>query len=818
MTNHRKKNSTFSEKNILRVVIVGFLLLTVTTLVAFGLYVIEKNRTVFYPLKTIVHQLQTEMDEIHRWVQRLFKRQSTTGIEFVWFQLDLSLSELRSILEGSGDAAIDIPDELVKALRTSLHRLDEDLATYKQTVAWILDSETTARATPPDGIDYERAYINVLSRIEGMERPIADFLDKGMLIFRNLMVGGIVSCLVLAVLITFTFRRFIRKQTADYDMLTSAYDQLRQELTERRQAEKSLQQSETLFRTVFETSPDAIVITRIADNQITDINDGFTTYTGYTRDEVVGRSVLEIQLWQDLGHRTALLNEVNSKGFAENWEAAFQTEHVGSLTCLLSTKKVNINGEAHILTVARDISDRKRFEARIQATNRFLAISNRHTEMQPLLREFIRETKKVSDCAAVAIRIVDADGRIPYVAADGFGEDFCSLNDPLFVQSSTGMCVRVINNRREPHAVYFSPYGSYRVNSSSDVLATASVDQRRLMRNTCHHYGYESIALIPIRSGERPLGLIHIADKRANQLTDNAVEILETAALQLGTAIERVQAEQALKNSHDQLEKRVAERTQMLSQAKDDLVLEVEKRQEYEQELLGFQQRLRILSSRLIQTEERERRRIAIDIHDRIGQTLAVTKMQLGAVQVAFADEDLEQHITAIRDLVGEAIRDVRTLTFELSPPILYELGLQAALEWFAENIRKQYGLRVDVLAEGSDRAIDADRRVIIFRTCRELLLNVVKHAAAKCARVHLYSDESLVTVTIADDGIGFDQTVLNQGFDPLERGFGLFSIKEQLQYYGGSLTIDSGPKRGSTLTIDVPMATDGVWKKEVLA
>ena len=520
-------------------------MLTITTLVAFGLYVVEKNLTVYYPLKATVHHLQIEMDGIHRWVQRLFKRQSTTGINFVWFGLDLSLAELRNMLEGSGEAAIAISDELGNELRASLQILDAEIAKYKQTVAWLLDMDATAISTPPDGIDYEGAYRNILSRIEGMEGPIADFYDKDMLIFRNLMIGGIVTCLAIAAMITTTFRRFIRQQAADYDKLTLAQDQLRKDLADRRQTEKSLQQSEMLFRTVFETSPDAIVITRIADNRIIDINEGFTAYTGYTREEVVGRSVLEIQLWKDLEDRKALLNEVNSKGFAENWEALFQTERVGQLTCLLSTKKIDLDGELHILTVARDISDRKRFEARIQATNRFLVIGNHHSEMQPLLKAFVRETKTVSGCSAAAIRIVDANGRIPYVAADGFDNDFCSLNEPLSVQSRSGMCARVINNCRTPHATYFTPYGSYYVNSTSDLLALTSADQQRLMRNTCHRYGYETIALIPIRSGDRALGLIHVADQRASQLTDDEVEMLETAALQLGTAIERVQAEEA---------------------------------------------------------------------------------------------------------------------------------------------------------------------------------------------------------------------------------------------------------------------------------
>ena len=284
----------------------------------------------------------------------------------------------------------------------------------------------------------------------------------------------------------------------------------------------------------------------------------------------------------------------------------------------------------------------------------------------------------------------------------------------------------------------------------------------------------------------------------------------------LGTAIERVQAEQALKDSHENLEKRVDERTEMLLQTKNKLVLEVEQRKQYEQELLGLQQRLRELSSRLIQTEARERRRIATEIHDRIGQTLAVIKMQLGAVQAEFDLNDLRGKVESIRELVSQTIRDVRTLTFELSPPILYELGLRSALDWLAERVRKQSGLAVDVEVVGNDRVLDADSRVFLFRTCSELVVNVVKHADAKRARVNIHINDDLITVRVTDDGVGFDPTLLEIGFDPSERGFGLFSIREQLQYFGGNYSVDSKPNLGSVVTIQLSLAMTTLSTKGV--
>jgi PAS domain S-box-containing protein len=803
------KGTMTPKRNHILVVVVACLLMTITVLVVFGFYVVEKSQTTVSPLKKAVHHMQIELDEVHQWVQNMLAAHTKSNTGYVWFQLDLSVGNLRKMLAANHAVPqASIPAELNKQLILNLKDLDADIAAYKMAVARILDPDALPEKSLDSEVDYEQAYNAIQTRLVEMESPIDIFLQKDLLFFRKLMVGGVVTCLLLVVMIAITLGRFLKQKTADYTALNEMHENLKREFRERSRAEESLRQSELLFRTVFETSPDAIVITRIADNAIIDVNFGFTAYSGFDREEVVGRSVYDIELWQDPEQRKVLLDKVNEKGSAGYWEAVLRTKQAGFITCLLSTKQIEIDGEPHILTVARDISDRIRYEKRIQAANRFLYIGNRHTKMRPLLKEFVEEIKKVSGCSATAVRIVDEEGKIPYVGSDGFNGDFCSIDDPLSVYSEKGMCIRVIKDQKGPLAPLFTTYGSYFTNSTSAFLSSASEDQKRLMRNTCHRFGYETIALIPIRSGERTIGLIHVADRETDRLDSQKIEMLEFAALQLGTAIERVQAEQGLRDSHDELEKQVDKRTSLLLRAKNDLLAEVEQRKIYEQELLGLQQRLRELSSRLIQAEALERRRIATEIHDRIGQTLAVIKMQLGSIQADFDFQDLKKRIDFVRDMVSQTIGDVRSLTFELSPPILYELGLKAALEWLAESLRKQSGLQVEVVAlGGSDRMLDADRRGLLFRTCSELLLNVVKHAQAEHARVTIHIESDLVRAEISDDGLGFDPVLLHEGFDPSERGFGLFSIREQLQHYCGMFEIDSSPNQGSMVKIELPLS-----------
>ena len=213
--------------------------------------------------------------------------------------------------------------------------------------------------------DYEHKYITVLARLDDMEMVIQQVRQKDLQWFRFLMGGGVGVCILLAFLITATIRRYEKQKAAHYAALDQAHEELKTRVEAQALTEEALRQTSNLFQTVFETSPDAVVITRVEDSLIIDVNTGFTVYTGYDRGEVIGRSVIDMDIWTNLDNRNAFLNEVLEKGSAENWEAVFRNKAGSLLTCLLSSKKIDINGEPHLLTDARDITDRKLNEKRI---------------------------------------------------------------------------------------------------------------------------------------------------------------------------------------------------------------------------------------------------------------------------------------------------------------------------------------------------------------------------------------------------------------------------------------------------------------------
>ncbi len=226
-------------------------------------------------------------------------------------------------------------------------------------------------------------------------------------------------------------------------------------------------------------------------------------------------------------------------------------------------------------------------------------------------------------------------------------------------------------------------------------------------------------------------------------------------------------------------------------------------------QLLGYQEQLRSLASSLSLAEERERRRIATDLHDRVGQTLAVSKVKLGVLKETLSAAGQDQCIDDIRHLLEQAIQETRSLIFEISSPLLYELGLEAALEWLAEKMEKQHSLSSRYRDDGHPKLLDDDIRVLLFQAANELLVNVVKHARARHVEISTKRDGDKILVVVEDDGIGFEPAQMSSWWGK-NQGFGLFSIRERLKYVGGSLNVDSQPGKGTRITLIAPLRGPG--------
>ncbi|MDD8013883.1 MAG: sensor histidine kinase, partial [Acidobacteriota bacterium] len=231
------------------------------------------------------------------------------------------------------------------------------------------------------------------------------------------------------------------------------------------------------------------------------------------------------------------------------------------------------------------------------------------------------------------------------------------------------------------------------------------------------------------------------------------------------------------------------------------------RRRQAESQLLAYQEQLRALTLDLTLVEERERRRIAAELHDQIGQNLALCKLKVAALEKGLSREKVKSELSALRRLLEVSIQGARSLVFDLSPPVLYELGFQAALEWLAEWIGEQYQIPVEFESRGAGEFLESDRQVILFQVVRELLVNVGKHSQASRAKVILSLAERSLHIQVNDDGRGFDASQIYDA-KAQKGGFGFFSMRERLNFLGGGIDIKSKPGKGTQIVLTVPQGT----------
>jgi signal transduction histidine kinase len=219
-----------------------------------------------------------------------------------------------------------------------------------------------------------------------------------------------------------------------------------------------------------------------------------------------------------------------------------------------------------------------------------------------------------------------------------------------------------------------------------------------------------------------------------------------------------------------------------------------------------YQTHLKTLASKLSLAEERERHRIATELHASISQNLVISKMKLDELRASAPSRDFAEILGEVCSLLEQTIDKTRTLTYDLSSPLLNELGfVEAVAEWLSEQIENKHGIKTEFIDDGQEKPLDDEMRVFLFRDVRELLMNVVKHAQAKKVKVSIRRVADQIQVSVEDDGWGFDPDKVSE--TAVKKGaFGLFSIRQRLEQLGGLLEIKSAPGQGANVTITAPL------------
>lgn len=266
----------------------------------------------------------------------------------------------------------------------------------------------------------------------------------------------------------------------------------------------------------------------------------------------------------------------------------------------------------------------------------------------------------------------------------------------------------------------------------------------------------------------------------------------------LKSHISQVRLEQAVENA---LEKAALRRNVIAQQhqiAEQTQVLREQNRQ------------IRTLASAVTLAEQRERKRIAQVLHDHVQQLLYGVQMRMHLLIEdipSSATELLRDNLSEASSLIHDAIDAARSLSVDLSPPVLKDEGINIALEWLAAHMKRIHDLQVDLQVEPDfDYHVESEELyVLIFQLVRELLFNVVKHANVKSARLHLFIEEGNHKILVEDKGVGFEGAQVVQPYWNPKQGYGLYSIRERLTLFDGSLDIDSTIGNGARITINLP-------------
>ena len=684
--------------------LVGSVVAIVLSLIVYGFYNGERLHDLNSPLMSAVREIRLETNAVRIGIADILKAEAKDPPEDIWIYVDQSVWYFENLLESGNSLFHQVIPIRNQEIRNQVDTLNSGLDVLKDSVGL----KTGLLQGKNESLDsvllhYDRSFSDFLKQLDTVESSIARIMNKDQRLFRFSHAALALLCIVLAVAVSLTIQRYERHRTTYFSQLRVTNDQLQKEAAERKQAERALQESERLFRTVFETIPDSIIVSRLQDNTIVDVNNGFLGLTGFSKKDVIGQTALDLTLWEDKEKRDRFISIIDSRQYSHNFESRFRMKDGNVQTALLSVHVIDLKGEPHFITVARnitelkeaenalreseekfrglfesapdyiylldlegrillsnptalrnlgyfseemqgrrltdfvvpadrihfnqvfsglpvdghlnceinmvskggrritvdcsasairkttetidyvvviqkDITKRKFAEQKRQAAHDFLTIANRHTDMAPMLADFVAAAKKLTGCQAAAIRILDEDGNIPYAFEEGFGAKFCEVENFLSVKKDQGMCVQVVLNDVDPDLPHFTALGSFFINDFPQAANSNENGPDHCLRSTCNRFGYRSLALVPIRLGKQTLGLIHIADRRKDIFRPEIVEVLEAAAMQLGATIQRLRAEEALKSAYQILEDRVYERTIELTQANENLRSEIDVR------------------------------------------------------------------------------------------------------------------------------------------------------------------------------------------------------------------------------------------------
>ena len=781
-----------------------------------------------------VRQLQLLMDGMWRLLQR--KR-----IEETLRQSELKFKQL---IETTGTGYVILDDQG----RVADANMEYVRMTGRQRVEEILGRRVLEWTAPYDIERNDRAVRKCLT--EGVVRNLEmDYVAPGGKVIpieinaTVLQAGGMVQILTLCRDVT------DRKQAEE--ALRQAKDELEQRVAERT---AELSHSRERLAMLFHTSPAAVFLSRMEDGRFLEVNDACLEILGYSSQEMIGRTSLELNLFVNPDDRQRAAGVLQRDGRIVNMEVQFRHRSGVPKTVLTNALPLDVDGVPCILGTLLNITERKQAERSLQRSEEMLNLIFRHSsdginvvefdaqrdrrklvlcndryvEMSGYTREQLMaaedlnllsrandDDEKTREYYGKIVHGVPTTGQSSWFRPDGKENYYewtaCSTREEgkIFIVGVD----RDITEQKLAEGALRDSEMRYRLlfESSRDAMMTLGPPSWKLTAGNSAAVAMfgasdksELVAMSPweISPERQPDGC---------RSTDKAKEMIETAIREGSHFFEW---------THKRMDGEGFPATVLLTRVEmagqtflqatvRDITVQKRAEEELKEANLGLEHsasRLRALTLELTRVEHQERRRIAELLHDHLQQLLVAAKLNVASMAQSKLEERDRDALHKAAAALNEAILQSKSLAVELNPPILREGGLAHALEWLGQRMRQTHEMAVKVEAQDDGGRIDQEFRIVLFNSVRELLFNVLKHANVKSSRVEMSMlPGHLVRIVVADRGSGFASKVTGSAND-FESGLGLLAIRERLESLGGSMEIESRSGEGSRITLTAPL------------